>query len=90
MSKEKMPYNVTPGDYDTNKLTDIHSQESKPSSYGRNIGLTDETTSKDGYNSSASSIKKEKQKTATKRSPTLSGYFKTKVDDGEFEYKGEI
>ena len=31
MNKEKTPYNSTPGDYDTNKLTDIHSSESEAS-----------------------------------------------------------
>lgn len=91
MNKEKMPYNPTPGDYDTNKLTDIHSQESKPSWYARNIGGgSNEPRSKDSYNSSDRSIKKEKLKNPTERIPTLAKYSDMNRADGEFEYKGEI
>jgi hypothetical protein len=87
MNKEKTPYNPTPGDYDTNKLTDIHLSESDPSSYARNIS---QSNSKDSYNSSDRSIKSENSLDTTERIPTLIKYSDMNKDDDEFEKKGEI
>jgi len=86
MNKEKTPYNPTPGDYDTDKLTDIHSSESDPSSYARNIKqiTSNVSTSKDSYNSS------ENSSDITERIPTLAKYYDMNKDDDEFEKKGEI
>jgi hypothetical protein len=82
MSKEKTPYNPTPGDYDVEKLTDIHSSESNPSSYARNIR---QTSIKNNFNSNKNHISD-----TTERIPTLSKYSDMNKDDNEFEYKGEI
>jgi len=92
MNKEKTPYNPTPGDYDTDKLTDIHSSESDPSSYARNIrqATSNVPTSKDSYNSSDRSIKSEISSDTTERIPTLIKYSDMNKDDDEFEKKGEI
>lgn len=92
MNKEKMPYNSTPGDYDTDKLTDIHSSESDPSSYARDINQTTSNvpTSKDSYNSSDISIKSENSSDTTERIPTLIKYSDMNKEDDEFEKKGEI
>jgi len=92
MSKEKTPYTPTPGDYDTNKLTDIHSSESDPSSYARNIGGgASNPRSKNSYNSSDRSIKKEHKSDTTERIPTIIKYSDvTDHDSDEHEYQGEI
>ena len=92
MNKEKMPYNSTPGDYDTDKLTDIHSSESDPSSYARDINQTTSNvpTSKDSYNSSDISIKSKNSLDTTERIPTLIKYSDMNKEDDEFEKKGEI
>lgn len=90
MNKEKTLYNPTPGDYDVDKLTDIHSPESDPSSYARNIQQTSVQRSKDSYNSSDRSIKSKNSSDTTERIPTLIKYSDMNKDDDEFEYKGEI
>ena len=92
MNKEKTPYNSTPGDYDTDKLTDIHSSESDPYSYARNIRQTTSNvpTSKDNHNSSDRSIKSINSSDTTERIPTLIKYSDMNKDDDEFEKKGEI
>jgi hypothetical protein len=91
LSKEKTPYSPTPGDYDTNKLTDIHSSESKPSSYARNIGGgASEPRSKSSYNSSDRSIQKEQKHDTTERIPTIAKYSDVvNHDSSEHEYQGE-
>ena len=91
MSKEKTPYNPTPGNYDTDKLTDIHSSESDPSSYARNIqNTTSVPRSKDNYDSRDRSIKSKNSSDTTERVPTLIKYSDMNKDDDKFEYKGEI
>ena len=87
MNKEKIPYNSTPGDYDTNKLTDIHSSESGPSSYARNIS---QTTIEDSFSLSGRSIKSENSVDNTERIPSLVKYSDMNKDDDTFEKKGEI
>ena len=87
MNKEKTPYNPTPGDYDTDKLTDLHSSETDPSYYARNIR---QDNSKDSYNSSNRSIRSENSSDTTERIPTLIKYSNVNKDDDEFEKKGEI
>ncbi|RII36671.1 hypothetical protein D2A34_04605 [Clostridium chromiireducens] len=91
MSKDKAPYAPTPGDYDTNKLTDIHSSESEPSSYARNIGGgANGPRSKSSYNSSDRSIKKEQKSDITERIPTIIKYSNVvNHDSDEHEYQGE-
>ncbi len=92
MKQEKAPYSPTPGDYDTEKLTDLHSPNTKPSHYARNIqhALDSSTNSNDRYNSSTRSIEREKASDPTKRIPTLIKYSDMNKDSDEFEYKGEI
>ncbi len=91
MSKERTPYNSIPGDYDTDKLTDIHSSVTDPSSYARNLNITPSVPrTKDSYNSSDRSIKNENKLNLTERIPTLAKYSDMNKDDDEFEYKGEI
>lgn len=92
MNKEREPYSPTPGDYDTEKLTDLHSPNTEPSHYLRNIQHTDNVArSKNSYNSSDKSIEKENRKDTTERIPTLSKYsIEMNKDDGDVEYKGEI
>lgn len=92
MSKEKEPYNLTPGDYDVEKLTDIHSSESEPSSYARNIHEKTNSKSQENIYNSSESIKSKSKSNIdfTERIPTLSKYSDMNKDDGEFEYKGEI
>ncbi len=85
MNKEKTPYNPTPGDYDTDKLTDLHSLETDPSNYARNI-IQD--SSKDSYSSGGSHS--ENISDTTERIPTLIKYSNVNKDDDEFEKKGEI
>ena len=87
MNKERAPYSPTPGDYDVNKLTDIHSSETDPSSYARNIK---QDTNKYNYNSSDKNIKSENSSDNTERIPTLIKYTDMNKDDDEFEKKGEI
>jgi hypothetical protein len=84
MKKEKTPYNPTPGDYDTDKLTDLHSSETDPSNYARNIS---QDSSKDSYSSGSRS---ENNTDTTERIPTLIKYSDMNKDDDEFEKKGEI
>lgn len=90
ISKEKTPYNPTPGDYDVEKLTDIHSPESEPSSYARNIHEKTNFNSPQNINNSSESINIKNNVDTTERIPTLSKYSNMNKDDGEFEYKGEI
>lgn len=92
MKQEKMPYSPTPGDYDTEKLTDLHSPNTKPSHYARNIqhAVSSSTNSKDSYNSSNRSIERERTSDPTKRIPTLIKYSDMNNDSDEIEYKGEI
>lgn len=82
MSKEKTPYNPTPGDYDVEILTDIHSPESDPSSYARNIRQSSLKNNFSSSNPNTSDI--------TERIPTLSKYSNMNKNDNEFEHKGEI
>jgi hypothetical protein len=90
MTKEKAPYNPTPGDYDVEKLTDLHSSESTPSSYARNILKKTNSNGPENINNSIESIKHENNADNTESIPTLSKCFDMNKDDGEFEYKGEI
>ena len=90
ISKEKAPYNPTPGDYDVEKLTDIHSSESEPSSYARNIHEKTNSNSAENINNSNASINIKNNVDTTKRIPTLSKYSDMNKNDDEFEYKGEI
>ncbi|OOM76437.1 hypothetical protein CLPUN_26690 [Clostridium puniceum] len=90
MSKEKAPYNPTPGDYDVEKLTDIHSSESEPSSYTRNIHKITNFKGPENIYNSSESIKSRNNVDITERIPTLSKYSDMNKDDDEFEYKGEI
>ncbi|WP_459478839.1 hypothetical protein [Clostridium saccharoperbutylacetonicum] len=76
MTKERTPYNPTPGDYDTEKLTDLHSSETNPSSYARNI--------------KQNSKNKSSLSDFTERIPTLSKYSNMNSDNDEIEKKGEI
>lgn len=76
MTKERTPYNPTPGDYDTEKLTDLHSSETNPSSYARNI--------------KQNSKNKSSLSDSTERIPTLSKYSNMNSDNDEIEKKGEI
>lgn len=76
MTKERTPYNPTPGDYDTEKLTDLHSSETNPSSYTRNI--------------KQNSKNKSSLSDSTERIPTLSKYSNMNSDNDEIEKKGEI
>jgi len=59
INKEKTPYSPTPGDYDTDKLTDLHSSETDPSHYARNIKQFNRSvsSSKDIYNSDDRNVK---------------------------------
>jgi hypothetical protein len=84
MGSERTPYNPTPGDYDTDKLTDLHSKVTDPSWYARNIKDTD------SYKSIQQGIKSETEKDTTERIPTLVKYSDMNRDDDEIEYKGEI
>lgn len=90
ISKEKAPYNPTPGDYDIEKLTDLHSSESTPSSYARNILTKTNSKGPENINNSIESIKRENNADNTESISTLSKCFNMNKDDGEFEYKGEI
>lgn len=91
MIKGRTPYSPTPGDYDTEKLTDLHSQETQPSHYMRNIqNATEIQHAKDSYNSSNRSIKKENRRDPTERIPTLIKYSDINNHDDEFDFKGEI
>ena len=90
MTKEKTPYNSTPGDYDVEKLTDLHSPESTPSSYARNILKKTNSKGPENINNSIESIKHENNADNTESIPTLSKCFDMNKDDNEFEYKGEI
>lgn len=91
MTKERTPYNSMPGDYDTDKLTDLHSPETEPSNYARNINhITNRPKSKTSYNSSDRSIKSENSSDSTERIPTLIKYFDINKDAGEIDKKGEI
>lgn len=91
MTKERTPYNPTPGDYDTDKLTDLHSPETEPSNYARNIRpITNSQKSKSSYNSSDRSIKSENNYDPTERIPTLIKYSYLNKDAGEIDKKGEI
>lgn len=76
MTKERTPYNPTPGDYDTERLTDLHSSETNPSSYARNI--------------KQNSKNKSSLSDSTERIPTLSKYSNMNSDNDEIEKKGEI
>jgi hypothetical protein len=76
VTKERTPYNPTPGDYDTEKLTDLHSSETNPSSYARNIKQNSEN--------------KSSLSDSTERIPTLSKYSNMNSDSDEIEKKGEI
>nr|WP_207715295.1 hypothetical protein [Clostridium saccharoperbutylacetonicum] len=76
VTKERTPYNPTPGDYDTEKLTDLHSSETNPSSYARNIKQNSEN--------------KSSLSDSTERIPTLSKYSNMNSDNDEIEKKGEI
>jgi hypothetical protein len=76
VTKEGTPYNPTPGDYDTEKLTDLHSSETNPSSYARNI--------------KQNSKNKNSLSDSTERIPTLSKYSNMNSDNDEIEKKGEI
>ena len=82
MSKEKTPYSPTPGDYDVEILTDIHSPETNPSSYLKNIN---HTSLKGDLHSNSKNVSDK-----TEKIPTLSKYSNMNKDDDEFEYKGEI
>lgn len=82
MNKEKAPYNPTPGDYNVEILTDIHSPETSPSSYLRNIN---HSSLKDDLHSNSKNVSD-----TTEKIPTLSKYSNMNKDDDEFEYKGEI
>ena len=92
MNEEKTPYNPTPGDYDTDKLTDLHSPETNPSNYARNINLFNSSVSrsKDSYNSDNRNIKNHYCSDTTERIPTLAKYSDMNKDNDEFEKKGEI
>ena len=92
MNEEKTPYNPTPGDYDTDKLTDLHSPETDPYHYARNIQKFNSSvsSSKDNYNSDKENIKNEYYSDTTERIPTLAKYSDMNKDDDEFEKKGEI
>ncbi|MFT8352015.1 hypothetical protein [Clostridium saccharoperbutylacetonicum] len=76
MTKERTPYNPTPGDYDTERLTDLHSSETTPSSYARNIKQNPKN--------------KSSLSDSTERIPTLSKYSNMNSDNDEIEKKGEI
>lgn len=91
MSHSKNPYNPVPGDYDIEKLTDIHSSETESSSYTRNIPHTSNVArTKNNYSSSDMSIEKEKISDSTKRIPTLNKYTDMNSDSNKFNYKGNI
>lgn len=57
MNNEKASYNPTPGDYDVEKLTDIHSSESEPSSYARNINQKTNSKGPENIYNSIESVK---------------------------------
>lgn len=82
MNKEKAHYNPTLGDYNVEILTDIHSPETNPSSYLRNIN---HSSLKDDLHSNSKNVSD-----TTEKIPTLSKYSNMNKDDDEFEYKGEI
>lgn len=92
MNNEREPYSPIFGDYDTKKLTDLHSQNTESSHYLRNIQYTTDTSkSSNSYNSSDRSIKKENHKDTTERIPTLSKYStEMNKEDDNIEYKGKI
>ncbi|MDR3596838.1 hypothetical protein [Clostridium sp.] len=91
MNKERTPYSPTPGDYDTEKLTNLHSPDTQPSHYARNIQhTTDVLRTKDSYNSSDRSIKNENRRDTTERIPTLIKYSDMKDDDDDADFKGKI
>lgn len=92
MTKEKAPYSPTPGDYDNEKLTDLHSPNTKPSSYARNIELSSSTNSrsKDSYNLSDRSIQTEKSSDPTERIPSIVKYSDINKDADKTDFKGEI
>lgn len=87
MNKERAPYSPTPGDYDTEKLTDLHSPNTQPSHYARNIQHTNDVPhTQDSCNSSDKSIKNEKHVDTTERIPTLIKYSDMNTDD-KYEYR---
>lgn len=91
MTKEKRNYSSMPGNYDTDKLTDLHSSETDPSNYARNLkNKPSEPRTKDSINSSDRSIKRENELNLTERIPTLAKYTDMNSDSKEFDYKGEI
>lgn len=91
MTREKEPYYPTPGDYDQDKLTDLHSPETDPSNYARNLkNKPSEPRTKDSINSSDRSIKRENELNLTGRIPTLAKYTDMNSDSKDFDYKGEI
>ena len=92
INKEKTPYSPTPGDYDTDKLTDLHSSETDPSHYARNIKQFNRSvsSSKDIYNSDNRNVKNDYCSDTTERIPTLAKYSDMNKNDDEFEKKGEI
>lgn len=91
MTKEKRNYSSMPGNYDTDKLTDLHSSETDPSNYARNLkNKPSEPRKKDSINSSDRSIRRENELNLTERIPTLAKYTDMNSDSKEFDYKGEI
>lgn len=90
MNKEKINYSSTPGDYDQDKLTDLHSSETDPSNYARNLkNKPSEPRTKDSINSSNRSIKRENELNLTERIPTIAKYSDMNSDSDEFDYRGE-
>lgn len=91
MNKEKINYSSTPGDYDQDKLTDLHSSETDPSNYARNLkNKPSEPRTKDSINSSDRSIKRENKLNLTERIPTIAKYSDMNSDSDEFDYRGEF
>lgn len=91
MNKEKTPYNPTPGDYDTELLTDIHSPTTKPSSYARNIQHSTSSLKSNGIPDSADrNINLKNNTDSTERIPTLIKYSDINEDSNEIDKKGEI
>lgn len=91
MNKEKINYSSMPGDYDQDKLTDLHSSETDPSNYARNLkNKPSEPRTKDSINSSDRSIKRENELNLTERIPTIAKYADMNSDSDEFDYHGEI
>jgi len=91
MTREKINYSSMPGDYDTDKLTDLHSSETDPSNYARNLkNKPSGVRTKDSVNSSDRSIKRENELNLTERIPTIAKYADMNSDSDEFDYHGEI